>query len=119
MKRSEETAAGKVSDFPACFEEHVLRRVHHSAAARVEELVTRIHNHYKLNYVPGEECMAVGPGACPLPARATPVAERERERVDLVDSHGRWKGTRLQTTPDATRCHNSFEYHSVELRRSS
>jgi len=68
--RSEEASTGKVSDFPACFEEHVLRRVHHSAAQRVEELVTRIHNHYKLNFVPGEECMAVGPSACPVPTRS-------------------------------------------------
>jgi hypothetical protein len=30
---------------------------------------------------------------------------------DLVDSYGRWKGLRLQTTPNATRgCHNNFEY---------
>ena len=30
------------------------------------------------------------------------LAEREKKRVGLVGSHGRWKGPCLQTTPDAT-----------------
>ena len=52
--------------FPACYEEPVVRMVHH-ALAKPDEIVTRLLAHFKERLVPGEEAIALRsgtPAAC-------------------------------------------------------
>lgn len=58
---SDETQ-GVCTQFPACYEEPVVRMVHH-ALAKPDEMVTRLLAHFKERLVPGEEAVALRSGA--------------------------------------------------------
>ncbi|KAK9860443.1 hypothetical protein WJX84_001872 [Apatococcus fuscideae] len=63
---SEQRSRTLIAKFPACYEEPVVRMVHH-ALAKPDEIVTRLLAHFKERLVPGEEAIALRsgtPAAC-------------------------------------------------------
>ncbi|KAK9865721.1 hypothetical protein WJX84_004504 [Apatococcus fuscideae] len=59
---SEQRSRTLIAKFPACYEEPVVRMVHH-ALAKPDEMVTRLLAHFKERLVPGEEAVALRNGA--------------------------------------------------------